>query len=73
MGKDEIRTAPAVPCAHEQRDEDDDDRGGGPDDAELVDVVEIARAKGVDEEAHQHDGPEHEDGLVGIWGEVGVP
>lgn len=65
VAKDEAGVA-AVLAHDEQDDEDDQDGGGGPVDANLVDEVEVAGAKGVDEGADEHDGPEAQDRLPGV-------
>lgn len=69
MRKDEL-ARPALRRHDQQGDHDDDDAGAGPVDANLVDEIEVARAKGVDEGAHEHDGPEAQDGLPGVCDKV---
>lgn len=65
--------ASAVVGHGQQSHEDDDDRGRGPIDTDLVDQVEVASRKDVDQHARQHDGPEHQHGLVGVGHETLVP
>lgn len=67
--KDKLARATGVGHC-EQRHQNNDDTCGGPVDADLVDDVQVARAEGVDEGAHKHNGPEAQDGLPFICDKV---
>lgn len=62
MGKDKLARIARVGHG-EQRDEDDDDARAGPVDADLIDEIQVARAKRVDEGAHEHNRPKDEHGV----------
>lgn len=62
MGKDKLSSS--TRRSHDKnRDNNNDDTRAGPVNADLVDNIQVTRAKGIDQSAHEHNSPEAQDGL----------
>lgn len=72
MSKDKRSVATSVRHS-QQRDHDDDHAAPRPVYTDLVDQVKVFGTKDIDTHANQHDGPEHQDGLVLVRHKVFFP